>query len=242
MYYNHGEFDIPDDETVVWRYMDFDKFEDLIQSRQLYFPRLDRMGDLTEGIFPTQAQEKIIKFLIDKKRDDDLQSFEQIVNPRHRLNNFVSCWNIAGHESYLLWKSYTKDASAIAMKSTVGRLKQALNDDHDYEIYMGKVRYHNNEDFIFRGNMYNLVMQKSAYYQPENELRIISNNISQSGRKSDVDFNKVKVDLNILIDEIYISPKATQDHKTQVEGLLYANNLRKSVLVSGINDKWLHSS
>ena len=63
MYYNHGEFDIPDDETVVWRYMDFDKFEDLIQSSQLYFPRLDRMGDLTEGLFPTQAQEKIIKFL-----------------------------------------------------------------------------------------------------------------------------------------------------------------------------------
>lgn len=215
--------------------------KDIILSNQLYFPRLDRMGELTDGLFPEITQQEIRDHFTDQNRIDELHGFVNIVDPRHRLNNFVSCWKISTQESYLLWKAYTMDASAIAIKSSVGRNKRSLQGDDIFEIYLGKVRYHNEEDFIFKGNMYSMIMQKHSFYQADNELRIIANRLNVNGRRSDFEFIRVKVDLDILIEEVYLSSKASNFHKSQVELLLRENEIVKNVLISSIIDSWLHS-
>ena len=53
MYKEHPVFRQPDEPTIkVWRYMDFTKLVSLIDSRRLYFARVDLLGDPFEGSWP----------------------------------------------------------------------------------------------------------------------------------------------------------------------------------------------
>jgi hypothetical protein len=53
MHEAHPIFRQPDDEnTKVWRYMDFTKLVSLVDSRRLFFSRADRLGDPFEGSWP----------------------------------------------------------------------------------------------------------------------------------------------------------------------------------------------
>ena len=45
-----SELRYPGDDAVLWRYMDFAKFVDLLVSRTLWFSRVDRLGDSREGL------------------------------------------------------------------------------------------------------------------------------------------------------------------------------------------------
>ena len=44
-------FRLADPEAIVWRYLDWLKFEDLVNNRRLYFRRSDRLDDHMEGRF-----------------------------------------------------------------------------------------------------------------------------------------------------------------------------------------------
>ena len=46
----HPCFTVPDDPNAsVWRYLDFTKFVDMLERRQLFFARADKLGDPFEG-------------------------------------------------------------------------------------------------------------------------------------------------------------------------------------------------
>ena len=46
-------FESPQDENAkIWRYMDFTKFVNLLDTSKLFFPRADKLGDPFEGSFP----------------------------------------------------------------------------------------------------------------------------------------------------------------------------------------------
>jgi hypothetical protein len=243
MFTEHIEFNTPLDETVIWRYMDLWKFKDLILTKELYFPRIDQLGDLTEGIFPEESQNMLFKFLEDNGRQDEAQGLKGgFNNQRHRLDKFISSWNISDNESFLLWKAYTSDVNAVAIKSTVGSLKLALSEEPNIDNYIGSVNYHNISNYKFNGNMFSLVNQKFDYYKGENELRTVST-LPLAGSNIDDQplYMRIKIDPEILIDKVYLSPKATQQHKVFIEKYLIDNGLSKNVFVSGINDKWLYS-
>jgi hypothetical protein len=43
----HRVFQKPEDENAkIWRYMDFTKFVSLLDTKSLYFTRVDRLGDV----------------------------------------------------------------------------------------------------------------------------------------------------------------------------------------------------
>lgn len=121
MFRELSEFQTPQDDTIIWRYMDLWKFIDLIQTNELYFPRIDQLGDLTEGVFPEEAQNRLFEYLESNGRNEEADSLrEGLRNQRHRVDKFISSWNLSDNESFLLWKAYTSDLSAVAIKSTVG--------------------------------------------------------------------------------------------------------------------------
>jgi hypothetical protein len=45
----HDGLTTPDDATVLWRYMDFAEFVNLIENQALWFPRMDQVEDPLEG-------------------------------------------------------------------------------------------------------------------------------------------------------------------------------------------------
>jgi hypothetical protein len=45
MYTNDKNIKLPDDETVVWKYLDLSKFVDLLLYRKLFMSRSDKFED-----------------------------------------------------------------------------------------------------------------------------------------------------------------------------------------------------
>lgn len=52
MYSAKPSFDVPDEHTTIWRYMDFTKFVSLLDKKTLYFTRSDKFDDKFEGATP----------------------------------------------------------------------------------------------------------------------------------------------------------------------------------------------
>lgn len=49
--------------SLIWRYIDFTKFVDLVDSSQLYFSRLDKFEDPFEGTMPVNLIKEPHEFL-----------------------------------------------------------------------------------------------------------------------------------------------------------------------------------
>ncbi len=59
MYVKHSNSKLPGDLTKkIWRYMNFTKFVNLIDSESLFFCRADKFHDKWEGVFPKKMIEK----------------------------------------------------------------------------------------------------------------------------------------------------------------------------------------
>ena len=112
-------------ESVIWRYMDFSKFVDLIDLQRLCFTRLNelRKVDPYEGSF--------IAFHPDYK---DGQSSNLIEEPDKGLSKdyFVNCWHLSDIESAALWKVFSNSNECIAIKSTIYNLIESF--DHSIEL------------------------------------------------------------------------------------------------------------
>ena len=122
MYREHPEFNTPNDDTIVWRYMDLRKFKDLISTNELYMASIERMGDEKEGVISPDIAEKLKQAYQNVGEPEFAKAFNVIGNdPKFRKETCISSWNIGDRESYALWKIYTPSAESIAIQSTVGR-------------------------------------------------------------------------------------------------------------------------
>src|SRR6476469_7020271 len=111
---------LPEDpETVVWKYLDLSKFLELLLSKKLFMSRSDKFEDQYEGTFSEPTFEEM------KKLSEDNTDFLDYYKT-HRENVVVSSWHINEYESYAMWQIFTKTNEGLAIRSTVGRLQQAL--------------------------------------------------------------------------------------------------------------------
>lgn len=243
MYKEHENFKLPESkDEVIWRYMDLWKFEDLLKKQSLYFSTIKNMGDKFEGRIPDSIASIWIQNLKEKGYHSVANTIDMLKSYEPVLNYNILSWNISKNESFALWKIYTKNIKAIAIKSNVQRLKESLNINPFWQ-FIGVMNYYSDPtDFDFNSNIMNLTINKFNYYCFENELRML--NIIPANLKSQYpEINKgddilVPVDLDCLIDSIYLAPNATQTEYDNVVQLLKENNLSKDIMISGINDKW----
>ena len=102
---------------------------------------------------------------------------------------FTHCWSIASTENILMWDRYKHQDSTIAIKTTIGRIRNAF-DETEAHLYMGKIQYKDYQTEHITGfqgyaekNLsdpetieelfYQPVFHKEKLYQSENEIRII---------------------------------------------------------------------
>ncbi|MEN9841835.1 MAG: hypothetical protein RL376_1635 [Verrucomicrobiota bacterium] len=127
---------------------------------------------------------------------------------------YVSSWSIDRFESYALWKIYLGGASTgVAVRTSVSRLQRSLKES-PYEFAIAKVRYTN---FIPPDAEYGdlLICSKMSSYYYERELRLFCKHVEKPGTgfaaflpTIQPPILGVNVDLNELIDTIYLSPFA----------------------------------
>lgn len=225
----------PSEDLVIWRYMDFTKFVSLLETRSIFFVRVAQLDDPFEGSFPV-SQSPVERVLGMLPQGVFPEGVTVEVTPSPGFLDFwslmrswamVSCWHAVAHESAAMWKLYTSTNAGVAIRSTVGRLRQALGTPSPGPPdFFGGDRYHIGMlEYIDYGSSYipiaNVVAQffrKRRSFEHEYELRVLLEQYpinadrwpDYSHRQPDDHGKYIPVDLKALIYDIRIPPQAGQ--------------------------------
>ncbi len=263
-YTNHHvhSYTIPAPDAKLWRYLDLAKFLSLLESSSLYFTRLDHFQDPFEGALGSKRNEaswatkelewkkKWRKVSISKNdcfNDTELQELAEQDFKKYRENikkfrkqNYVNCWHQSDYESEAMWQLYTRDSQqGVAIQTTFERLYQAL--PLTPYAHFGMVKYINYNEYN-NGNSKNTFQPfdapwyKRESFAHEKEFRII---VEDDREGCFLDWSKtIKVDLNLLIENVYISPEADQWFAELVKNIIRNRyGLRITVVHSELNEQ-----
>jgi hypothetical protein len=242
----------PKENYKVSKYMDFTKFISLLYSKSLFFCRLDKLEDKFEGLSPRKNKiynerwyREIYEYNFLKSNDVNKSVEEDLIarnniEEKFKTINCVNCWNKYNSESYALWKIYSDIDKGIMITSSVNNLIKSLKFTPE-NIQLSEVKYINhNTDFIGTGNLNYPIIHKNAAYHYENELRLIHMVKVEDGLIYDWDSEPIKsgkllnVDLNILIDEITLSPFSPPWFHEIIDDLTTKYNLNKKISFSNL--------
>jgi hypothetical protein len=242
----------PKENYKVSKYMDLIKFISLLYSKSLFFCRLDKLEDKFEGSSPLQNEiyyEKWYRKAYDLnniKSNEKDKSIKQNLISRSNMEekfkalNCVNCWNKYTSESYALWKIYSDINKGIMITSSVNNVIKSFEFTSE-NVQLSEVKYiDHNTDLIGTNNLNYAIIHKNISYNYENELRMIYMVKAENGLTYDWDSEPIKsgklinVDLNILIDEIILSPFSPNWFYDIVFDLTKKYNLNKKIRFSNL--------
>jgi hypothetical protein len=225
--------------SKVRRYMNFEKFMDLIQNDRLYFCRVDQFEDAFEGYYTKLAYDIAKGITIEadgKSSNTGLHDHTNLV----RCSSYVSCWSLGDRESIALWKIYG-GTNSVAVETTIDSLEaQTSNRGYSgifdrvttvtstddkacllpllrYEIHPVEYIDHRSFDGELASKLFAdplaPVWHKNIAFVFEQELRLMFQStflhISDIPRKLGVGFH-VPVDSKGLVQKVIVSPYAEE--------------------------------
>ena len=226
----------PDDlDAPVWRFLNQQKFEDLLSTGELYFPRADLFKqDDQEGLPPEDYLPALRMDRFDLR--DALELNHHIGAVRQfRESFYVSCWHLFHQETLAMWAFGT-----VAVCSTYRRLKAALDslDPADHP-HLGMVRY--GSTHLTGWNTMRFITTKREQFRDEREVRALlwirddyaginrhfdENNFPHDHPLTPPDPDRVPaghrraVDLASLLTEIVLGPWTSTETRASVRNAL----------------------
>jgi hypothetical protein len=204
----------------IWRYMDLAKFTWMLENKALFFANFKTFDDPFEGRFPkeTNMSEYIAK---------------QIEASIHDHETFINCWHMNEAESVAMWKLYSdlELSEGVAIQSTYKNLRECLSTPKEKDdIKIGVVKYSNVAKFKYISVFHPFIYKRKSF-DYEREIRAIlflqnDYDKSKSDNHNPDDEPKyrkgvpIEIDLNKLIENVYISPKAHECFEKVVKTLL----------------------
>jgi hypothetical protein len=238
-YQEHPSFRRPVDENAkVWRFMDFAKFVQLVDSKALFFCRADRLGDDFEGYYAKGNRKWNPILYRNKLTPESIENLTKGLEEyllTQRLYVFLNCWHLSDYESHGLWQLYS-GSRGLALQSTFGRLRDSFNNNPE-NIFIGKVNYIDwDEDWIPMAFILDPFLHKRRNFESEKELRAVT--YYDPKPEHYTEFGKhVEVDLEVLIEAIYTQPKSPDWFIRLIETVLRKYNLMKTVRTSRLSEK-----
>jgi len=246
--YQPRPYKIPESQSVLWRFMDFTKFVSLISSKELFFTRADHFEDPFEGAKGLKKDKKkwdkqYLSFFESAiknpppghdfnktEREVKIESKKLLsqldsIGPSQRESTFINCWHINELESEAMWKLYVSNLNeGIAIKSTYSKLYRSLKKDP--AISIGQVNY-----IDFNGSFTGVnesFWYKRKSFEHEKEVRAVIHE-----RNADNEFGlSIPVDLNILIEKIYVSPTSQKWFRELIESVMKKYEINKKIMTS----------
>lgn len=247
----HDEFISPLPMEKLWRYMDLGKFISLISTKTLYFASASSFQDPFEGAkgtasnkgkwdsFYTDFLKKAIitapgneaKIFAEGELDSEAERILSDMNKNGlimREHTYISCWHCNDYESEAMWKLYSMNVTnAIAIQTTAQGLYEAL--DKDPRISIGKLNYidYQNKFAPINGSFW----YKRKAFAYEQEVRAIFTDFE--AKTSGITIN---VNLNKLIEAIYISPYAPAWFESVVRSVAEKYGINKPIYYSEMTE------
>jgi len=243
---------VVDDSQVIWRYMDFASFYSLLLTQGLFFKRLDKYTDENEGTLSEETRRhlsiyrgNIDPYASPKEIKEWVERYYQNVDT-YKVGTLANSWIANANESYAMWKIYLRGSNeGIAIKSTVGRLREAL-ESNNLNVFLGKVTYEPLK--IGSIDQFNVSVNKRGAYSYENEIRALvlgqfTMDTSQTPNIKIPNFDigtTLSVSLEKLLVEVWISPFCGSWFYDIVESAIHRlapPALNVKVMSSGIKDR-----
>lgn len=211
----------------LWRYMSFTKLLSSLEDSAIFFSPAADFEDPYEGLLP--EGNKFLENFVKSKSSNKKQS-NIVVADKSKI--MITCWHMSRYESAAMWKLYGQDNETVCVTTKYGKLKNQLISG----AQIGLVQY---VDFktawVPENNQYYPFMFKRKSFEHEKEVRALidSDKVDQQDLllKSEIGF-KNKVDLNLLIDEIYIAPDASDWFFELVKKVVNNYGLKANVIRS----------
>ena len=127
-YYRHPDLVLPDDNSIIWRYMDYSKFQSIFKERSIFFSRADKQTDSFEGEYPNGMLDELEKRYRKIGSDDGRSyTYAQWHTQKEIPSRLLSCWSVGLSESRRMWSEYTDTKESVAIRSTIERLKNCFH-------------------------------------------------------------------------------------------------------------------
>jgi len=248
--YSQRVYQIPSANSFLWRYMDFTKYVSILFNESLFFSSASMFNDPFEGArglkenkasYDNSYINELAKALADKPDADfdipptveDTAKAKELHDQMSehtleaRQHTFLNCWHENEVESEAMWYLYSKDiTNAIAIRTTYERLYLSL--DKNPEIQIGRVNYMDfSKGFTSKNSEY---WFKRSAFAHEKEVRAITTLHDNQGKKG----LNVPTKLDILIEKIYISPKASDWFVSLVQDISLKYGITKEIVHSDI--------
>jgi hypothetical protein len=153
---------------------------------------------------------------------------------RELKKRYVNCWHENDSENYAMWKIYSQYEAGVAIVTTPEKMIKAF--ENSGLVDWGRVEYfQESQDGQPMDNLTKLCYSKRSQFNFEKEVRLVTSPFPnepfpEAGMM-------VKVDLQELIECIYISPNAPSWFKDIIENLNEVYGLKgKNILQSTINN------
>lgn len=252
-------------DAMVWRYLDFAKFMALLESQCLYFCRADLFQDKHEGSFTRPAIEFREKVWRENMSNISPETFD-IFQKSHRFyleeqkkSFYINCWHMSDYESAAMWEIYGYKDQSIAIQSTYHTLRKLLPTNlsgplDEKHVDIGLVQYLDYEkDPMPQLYTFDPFLRKRKSFAHEQEVRLFCQGAMQSmAYKLEGDqFTPIavnatlppstgvefKIDLDLLIQNIYICPTSPIWFRNLVQSMLNRYDIKKEVILSSLNGK-----
>lgn len=239
--------------------MSFAKFVELLRTKNLSLPSAMMFEDPYEGACgKAKNSDVLVEYLsnivgnrIQGKGElqVDSDTLKEIISKANKYYNdlgasnkyftFISCWHENETESEAMWKLYTqKQPEGVAIQTTFGALKQAINDPN---VQIGRVSYVDYDETFFTSDSYFWYKRKSFEHEREVRAMVIADDDLREKMVEDYKQGaiivNIPVDLEVLIQNVYVSPYADVWFKDLVADELKQCNLEKQVLYSSLNQQ-----
>jgi hypothetical protein len=205
--------------SLIWRYLDFPKFVNLLQKSSLFLSRADRFEDKFEGSFTPTTKAFLEKYY----RENNVEfTFDQFKTSLKKAV-FINCWHISASENMAMWKIYGNSSGSIAITSLVNKLEMQLkNHTLSNLLRLTKVEYidHFGDPTIDTSKYTNLFTYKLIPYYFEQEVRIIGDffPIPEVLANPAIGW-ELDVNLHELIQSIIVSPESPEWFYSVAEGI-----------------------
>lgn len=263
---NAGLIEPESDNKVIWRYLSYPKLLNLLNSKELRFTRADRFTDPLEGYLPRKT---ILRWMekVQQKNSDTAEAWDwgdevdlveglmeknpiEVIQHRRKLG-FVSCWNADHREKEGLWKKYTPGGKGVVIRSTIDRLKEAIQNIKLDNLSIGEVRYLDFEDGespIFRKFAQYPLSYKHTKYEDEREIRAI---VFQTGFNIQ-EFDQLEYQDIVNNEEEYLDARRSSSASGFIDGCEYQSEpvttgvdvekLIKEIRISPLGSDWQQRS
>ena len=214
---------LPPSDTPIWRYLSLAKLLALLRTRAVFLCRADLFDDVFEGAFTKGSlQDHANEW--GTEYPDDLIALARWIPCR----SFVSCWHVSEVESAALWKIYAGSEGAIAVRSSIGALKEAFPEtleSRDNLIVSQDVRRVQYIDYRtahpFLNDLAGPLCYKRQAFAFEQEVRVIRQELPTGPAKDRPNGRaillgppphetgrEIAVDIEKLIDAVYLAPSS----------------------------------